>query len=932
MIGTPEPPLPYIVERAFPELKFVEPVDLCAAPETDRLFVAELKGKIFSFPNRADVRQPDLFFDLTNSIPDGRTVYGLAFHPGFETNRFVFICYVTRDGLPDGSRVSRFTVRESDPPQVEPASEKMIITWLAGGHNGGSLKFGPDGYLYISTGDAAGPNPPDPRKTGQDNRDLLSCILRIDVDGAEPGQSYRVPPDNPFVSTPGCRPEIWAYGLRNPWRMSFDRMTGELWVGDVGWELWELIYRVERGGNYGWSIVEGEQPIRPELERGPTPILPPTKAHPHSEAASITGGFVYRGTRLPGIQGAYVYGDWATGKIWGLRTNDSGGVTVNELVDTPYQIVAFGEDNSGEIYIVDYAGTLLRLAPNAATKQAGDFPRTLRDTGLFRSVINHELAPGVLPFWINAEMWADHAFAERFVGFPGQSAIKTGATDVWIYQSKKEWRFPTNAVLAKTLSLEMDRGKRESARRIETQLLHFDGLDWRAYSYRWNHDQTDAVLVPPEGDEATLHIADSTAPGGRRMHRWRFHSRAECLRCHNPWMNHALAFTALQLNRNIGDTSDANTPAAQPANQLELLSRLGYFDQPVDTRSVKLTNPYSGSDEPDDLMQRARSWLHVNCAHCHREGAGGSVPTHLDFDTKLSNMKAIDREPSQGAFGISNPHVITAGDPYSSVLYYRILTTGQGRMPLMGSRVVDIAGAKLIHDWIATLSKENPSAAQNSTRIESMPEKLESTRDALMWVTATDKKAVPILPAELEKIAAEHASFAVRDLLERFLPEEKRSRKLGASFDPADVLALSGDAERGRKLFFQEGAQCAQCHRVDGQGRDFGPDLSAIGARYDRKQLLEHLVEPSKQIEPAYAGYLIETTDGELYSGILVSQTADEIVIKDATAEQIRLSPRSVKSRSQQKMSAMPEGLLQNMTPLEAADLVEFLATRKPRN
>ncbi len=224
------------------------------------------------------------------SVKGAEQVYGLTFHPGFPTNRWVYVCYVLKSDLPDGSRVSRFKVGDSNPPRVDPASELILITWLSGGHNGGCLKFGHDGYLYISTGDAAAPNPPDPFQTGQDNGDLLSSILRLDVDQTEPGRNYRIPTDNPFVKMSGSRPEIWAYGFRNPWRMSIDRKSGDLWVGDVGWELWEMICRVERGGNYGWSIVEGPQSVNPEWKRGPTPILPPVKAHPHTEAASITGG------------------------------------------------------------------------------------------------------------------------------------------------------------------------------------------------------------------------------------------------------------------------------------------------------------------------------------------------------------------------------------------------------------------------------------------------------------------------------------------------------------------------------------------------------------------------------------------------------------------------------------------------------------------
>ncbi|MHB8522358.1 MAG: PQQ-dependent sugar dehydrogenase [Limisphaerales bacterium] len=302
--GSPEAPPPYRVERVFPKLKFSEPVELVTAPGSDRFFLEQLHGKIVSFPPDPEGSQTDLCLDLLKLHPDLTMTYGLAFHPQFQTNGFVYVCYVLKDGTPDGSRVSRFTLERTSPPRFDPASEQVVITWLAGGHNGGSIHFGPEGYLYISTGDGRGPDPPDTLNTGQDISDLLSSVLRIDVDHAEGARPYRVPPDNPFINTPGARPEVWCYGLRNPWRMSFDSHTGDLWVGDVGWELWEMIYRVRRGANYGWSIIEGKQMVKPDGKRGPTPIVPPTVVHPHSEAASITGGYVYHGKRLPELQGA----------------------------------------------------------------------------------------------------------------------------------------------------------------------------------------------------------------------------------------------------------------------------------------------------------------------------------------------------------------------------------------------------------------------------------------------------------------------------------------------------------------------------------------------------------------------------------------------------------------------------------------------------
>ena len=283
--GTPDPALPYETERAFPQLKFNQPLAIATAPGEKRFFVAERKGKIFSF-NYEDQQssEADLFLDLKLKEPGLNEIYGITFHPRFAENRYVYICYVLKPELPEGTRVSRFKVLDTNPPRCDPDSEEILIDWLSGGHNGGCLRFGPDGYLYISTGDGGPASPPDIHNAGQDVSNLLSCILRIDVDHVGKEKPYSIPADNPFVNQRNVRPEIWAFGFRNPWKMCFHPENGDLWVGDVGWELWELVYRVEKGGNYGWSIREGMQPVKPGLKPGPTPILPPTVAHSHREA------------------------------------------------------------------------------------------------------------------------------------------------------------------------------------------------------------------------------------------------------------------------------------------------------------------------------------------------------------------------------------------------------------------------------------------------------------------------------------------------------------------------------------------------------------------------------------------------------------------------------------------------------------------------
>lgn len=946
--GTPEPPHPFLVERAFPKLTFKNPLLTARIPGTDRLFVGEQAGKIYSFPNDDTVERADLFADLARDLSSWDkskvkgvgALYGLAFHPDFSQNRYCYICYVldsVKNGeqLPDGSRVSRFTVSDTSPPRLEPRSEKVLLTFLAGGHNGGDLHFGPDGMLYISTGDATSPNPPDALDTGQDCSDLLSSILRIDVNREENGRPYAIPRDNPFVGKPGLRPEIWAYGFRNPWRMSFDRATGDLWVGDVGWELWEMVYRVEKGGNYGWSVMEGRQPVKPEGRRGPTPIRPPTIEFPHTEAASITGGFVYRGSKLKDLAGAYVCGDWVTRKFWATKFDGDRLVWHREIAQGVQRIVTFGETKDGELYFVNYddPGTLHRLVPNpAAAQKTSDFPRRLSETGLFTSTKDHTPAPGVVPFAVNAAQWMDHATAERLVALPGTTTARIYDSPVPIPGGffSGEVFFPNDGVLVKTISLEQERGNPASRRRLETQVLHYDGTFWRGYTYAWNDAQTDAELVPASGSERALEVIDRDAPGGKRSQTWRFHSRTECLTCHNPWAGHTLAFTYPQLDRN-GQVS-----ALRQAGLIELLPHDDHKAQGF-RPPRHLTDPYA---ENADRNERARSYLHVNCGHCHRFGGGGTADLELRYGPALEQMKVLEVRPTQGSFEIANAQIIAAGDPYRSVLYYRLAKLGRGRMPHLGSEVVDDRGLRLVREWIQGLPgrrderrllEQLAHSNRSAERAAAIDRLLSSTSSALMLAEAMGDGRLPKrAQAEVLARVTPRTEPQVRDLFERFLPPEQRVKRLGSVIRPEQILSLMGDPARGRELFLKSATlQCLNCHKFQGQGHEVGPDLAQVGKRLTRSQVLESLLEPSKTIEPAYVAYLLETTDGRFLTGLVVSRTDREVVLRLAEGKEERVPAAKVERLVPQSKSLMPDLLLRDLTAEQAADLVAFLASLK---
>jgi putative heme-binding domain-containing protein len=933
VVGSPNTPSPFQTEPAFPNLKFKNPVDATLIPGTDQMLVLEQGGKLYSFKAAPDAGKADVAFDFKAQHQPFLESYSIAFHPRFKENGYIFVCSVEPTGRTNGSYISRFKMTSINPPVIDPASEKVFLTWLSGGHNGCTLAFGNDGFLYISTGDAASPDPPDfPYRTGQDISDLLASVLRIDVDRTSGTNQYAIPADNPFVKTPGARPEVYAFGFRNPWRMSFDRPTGDLWVGDVGWEQWEMIHRVKSGGNYGWSIIEGPNThVRTDVKQGPGPILPAVVSLPHTDAASITGGLVYHGKKLPKLRGSYVYGDWETGKFWALRHNRGRLVSNEEICATTLKPVTFTVDPAGELLILDYNGGFHRLIPNAAPPANLALPRRLGDSGLFSDVAKLTPAPGVEPYRISAGMWNDFGVAEHVLGVPGDGAISsTGGRQII---SGRMWFFPSNTVFARTLSLDMERGRPSSRKRIETQLMHFDGRAWNAYTYRWNATQTDADLVPREGLNDQYTVADPAAPGGHRVIPWRFGSASECFRCHNAWAGETLSFNWMQLSTPGGVT------------ELTRLEELGVLKAKNPSKpQPRLVDPYDASLAVAD---RARSWLHVNCGTCHRFGAGSGVPSQFNLEQSVAQSRAYDVAPVRGTFGITGAKVIASGDPFRSTLFYRVSTEGAGRMPHIGSRIADESGLALLRDWIRTLpakpesdpeaavaaklTAENTSAialCRTSAHGEAVAKLLGTTSGALALLDETmSASTLPAFRREVATAALAQTNSIVRDLFQRLLAPEERRRTLGNDFDPRAVLALKGDAARGRALFHLDGgAQCARCHRVAGEGRNFGPDLTEVHRKHDsRAQILEHIIHPSKEIAPEFKTVMMTLRDGSELSGFALKRTANEWVLRDENLVEHKIMVAEVRESRESSLSAMPEGLLAPLTAQEAADLVEYL-------
>jgi len=930
--GSPEPPPPYRTAVAFPNLKFEEPLELTTAPGTDRLFVAERFGKIRSFPNQRDAAEAEVLLDL------GKPIYGLAFHPNFAANGYFFVTYMANpdEGDPRGTRISRFQVRRDNPLVADAATEQVIFEWLSGGHNGGCLAFGPDGYLYIATGDSSGIA--DELLTGQDLTNVSGAILRIDVDQAIGEKAYRIPSDNPFVEVAGARGEIWAYGLRQPWKFSFDRVTGDLWTGNVGQDLWEQIFLIQRGGNYGWSVMEGSHPFRPERPRGPTPFVPPVVEHDHAEFRSITGGFVYHGSRLPGLKGAYLYGDYDTGKIWMFRYDRETGKAADhrELVDSTLRLVGFAEDRAGELYLVDHMrGLIFELQENTSAGRPADFPRRLSETGLFASVPDHRPAPGVIPYDVIAPQWADGATKQRFLALPGESQIEfDGITYPQPAPGAPHgWKFPDGTVVFETLSLDLAPGQ---PRRLETRILHYEQLAggedvgdqfWRGYTYLWNDEQTDAVLLEdPQGMDRTLTIQDPTAPNGQRQQTWHFPGRAECTICHNMAAKYVVGLNTLQANRDFdyGQVVD---------NQLRTFEHLGLFTKPLPQPPAELPKLVNYADPSPGLAERARSYLHANCFHCHRKWGGGNAEFRLSATLELADMGIVGVKPAHGGFYIPGAEILAAGDPFRSVLFYRTMKLGPGRMPRLGSSVVDEAGVRLLHEWISQMPRAGaatPELAQ-LTSVAEAEKLLLTTTGALQIVQAIDRNRVPdVLRHEVVALAAQHPEAHIRDLFERYLPEEQRTKRLGNVIRPEAILALGGNAERGRAVFFEtSGVQCKSCHKISGVGADVGPDLTLIGKKYDRAKILENILEPSREIDPQFRVFLVQTSNGQVHTGLLVKNEPPELVLKDAKNNLLRIASNTVELLAPQQQSMMPDLLLRDLTAEQVADLIAFLSSLK---
>ncbi len=378
------------LEEPFPNLRFTRPVDFQTPGDgSDRIFVVEQAGVIKVFDNRSDTGSAGAFLDIKSRVRDQGNeegLLGLAFHPNFSSNGYFFVNYTASS--PRRTVVARYSVDPNDSDRA--LSSETVILEVAqpySNHNAGQIVFGPNGYLYVTLGDGGGG---DPQDNGEDPSTLLGSILRIDVDGGSP---YAIPSDNPFVgNTEGYREEIYAYGLRNPWRISFDPSSGRLWAADVGQNLYEEVNIIEKGRNYGWDVMEGLHCYEPNTGCNETGLTSPVWEYSHDLGISITGGFVYRGTLAPSLAGRYVFADYGTGRIWALAW-DGSDATVEEIMDTSLAISSFGVDEQQELYALAFNGRIYRFTeapPPSTSAESEELPTEVALLGNYPNPFNPE--------------------------------------------------------------------------------------------------------------------------------------------------------------------------------------------------------------------------------------------------------------------------------------------------------------------------------------------------------------------------------------------------------------------------------------------------------------------------------------------------------------------------------------------------------------
>jgi len=674
------------LERVFPPnmaLGFM--MGMAMAPgDPTHWYSASLDGYIYRFPVVNPSLNPEIVADLAAdptypSIMSGESgLLGIAFHPKFAQNGRLYVSYGTSGGPPPGgirSIVARLTSTDGGHTFGPPVPVIGPFDQPSGHHMGGGIAFGLDGFLYLSFGDGTDYN------NGQRTDTFFSKVLRIDVDSPPaPGLAYAIPDGNPFENG-GGEPATFARGFRNPYRLSIDRGTGDVWVGDVGDAAYEEVDLVKLGGNYGWPCREGahDHPLMDDPVACPSyaSVLDPAYDYDRGTigSAAVTGGVVYRGKAMPWFAGSYVFGDYVSGEMRALTYDTTTGATKATLLNPAGPSgfwTSFSEDLDGEIYALDHVnGIIYKLVPNG-TPAASAFPDRLSKTGCVDPSAPSLPSKAMIPFAPNAALWSDGADKDRWFAIPDGKTVHVGADG--------DFDFPIGSVLVKTFSL--------GGKRIETRLFvrHEDG-DWAGYSYEWLDDQSDAVLLPADKSK-------TIAPGRT----WSFPSRSGCMKCHTKAAGGTLGLELAQLDREILYPSTNRI-----SNELATLDHIGLLDAPLASFGKIAAYPDPLGSAP--VEGRARAYLHTNCSMCHRpNGGAGRAAFDLRFTTPLASSATCNALAKAGDLGITDARILAPGAPARSLLSRRPHLRNALGMPPLGSTIVDDKGIAVVDDWIRSIA------------------------------------------------------------------------------------------------------------------------------------------------------------------------------------------------------------------------------------
>ena len=719
--------------NAFTNLLFTNSVGLTSIPGTEELCVWEREGRIWSFHNSPGAAEKKLVLDIHNQCQgwDDSGLLGIAFHPGFATNHFMFVYYTwvkpgtvagsptTRPvpNLPDTyhDRLERYTLDANGVAIPDSVKIFVDLTNQTVWHHGGGMFFHPvNGFLYWTDGD---------NSVGDNdqiiNKSLYSGVFRVDVDcrggdisHAPPRQptggstaNYFIPNDNPFVGQSNVLEEFFCLGLRSPHRMTYDAPTGKIFIGDVGEssrEEIDVINPGESGLNFQWNRCEGNlgKMTEPYIGISRGPLLD----YPHTDGRAVIGGYVYRGQEFAkDLGGKYIFGDNVFRTVWAL---DETATPVKKTLlcvmpkgtgpnsGTDYTgLSSFGTDAAGELYFCQLSsigGGIYKLQRGGPPPPTRAMPKLLSQTGVFADLTNLSPASFLIPYTVNSPLWSDGAVKTRWFTLPTNTVIGFAANG--------EWTFPAGSVFLKHFELPVDETNPQIRRRLETRLLVRDtnGYVYGA-SYKWRTDNSDADLVIA-GITEPIEIKTAT---GTRTQKWFYPGRQDCLTCHTPASGGVLGVKTRQLN------GDFKYPSGVTANQLHTLGHLGIFSAAFEDwkifhypRLVNITNPAAA------LQIRVRSYLDVNCSMCHRPGGAGAF-FDARFDTPLKKQNLING-PVANQLNIAGAKVIVPGDTNKSVLFYRVSRVGENQMPPIGKNVVDEKAVAVIGKWIMTQRAKPP--------------------------------------------------------------------------------------------------------------------------------------------------------------------------------------------------------------------------------